>query len=424
MFKQRELFPKEKNNFTILAKHTTHSGGRGEYLHDWYAYLEGYSSEFVKSIYTSYMPNSKLILEPFAGVGTTPLSLAFYGVNSLYCEVNPVMRRIIAIKIKVAKLSTQEKKILSLSLKNLAENLCILVAAFKEDAELSHTYALAFKKSLFFSEDNYLNLLKIRALNDSIILKDPLIGEVLEIAVASKIIECSKLKRAGDLRFKTESELRNGIPNLIDRVKKHLIMMADDCEQCPPILAASQLLINNSKKLYTIGSVKADGLITSPPYLNGTNYFRNSKLELWYMRDIIDSTSLRKFRNDAITAGINDVIMNKNIKIHPSIKSIMKELDKNTYDVRIPKMVAGYFEEMSDFIKGASCHLILGARACIDIGDSTYAGVYIPTHKILSKIAEEYGFETIEIVKLRDRKSRDQSSLSQSLIVLEKIRNL
>ena len=30
-----------------LAKNATHAGGKGEILHDWYPYLEGFSSEFV-----------------------------------------------------------------------------------------------------------------------------------------------------------------------------------------------------------------------------------------------------------------------------------------------------------------------------------------------------------------------------------------
>jgi hypothetical protein len=53
---------------TIAENQVTHQGGRGEPFHDWYPYLEGFSSEFVKYILTKYMPNAKKIIEPFAGV--------------------------------------------------------------------------------------------------------------------------------------------------------------------------------------------------------------------------------------------------------------------------------------------------------------------------------------------------------------------
>lgn len=77
---------------TIAAAQVTHQGGRGEPFHDWYPYLEGFSSEFVKFVLTKYMPNAKKIIEPFAGTGTTPVALAALGIDCGYCEVNPAMR--------------------------------------------------------------------------------------------------------------------------------------------------------------------------------------------------------------------------------------------------------------------------------------------------------------------------------------------
>lgn len=420
MLQEQISFFDGRDNFFVSPKHTTHSGGKGEYLHDWYAYLEGYSSEFVRSVYSSYMPNSRLILEPFAGVGTTPLTLSLDGVNSVYCEVNPAMRRVINTKLTVAALPQNRKEILYSDLIKLSEELPNLVVKSKEDTELSQTYIQAFNDSEFFTEHAYSNVLRLRATNDKISRENPLLGSALQIAVISKLVECSKLKRAGDVRYKTKIELEKGIPDLIKSVQEHLILMANDCRRCPQSTGTSKLLASNAKKLCSIESVNADGLITSPPYLNGTNYFRNTKLELWYMRDIVDTSSLRGFRDEVVTSGINDVTKNKGNIIHASIEHIVKDLYENAYDKRISKMVSGYFEEMAYVLEGAAHHLTKGSIACIDIGDSIYAGIHVPTHEILSEIAKEYGFNTIEIVKLRERKSRDKSQLTQSLIVLEK----
>ena len=50
-----------------------------------------------------------------------------------------------------------------------------------------------------------------------------------------------------------------------------------------------------------------DCVITSPPYLNGTNYIRNTKLEL-KLNDFIDSEKdLPKYLSKGIIAGINNV---------------------------------------------------------------------------------------------------------------------
>ena len=60
---QQSLF-KEKNYYGTSA---THTGGKGEVFHDWYPYLEGFSSSFVSSVFEKYLSNAKKILDPFSG---------------------------------------------------------------------------------------------------------------------------------------------------------------------------------------------------------------------------------------------------------------------------------------------------------------------------------------------------------------------
>ncbi|MCW1719944.1 site-specific DNA-methyltransferase [Pseudoalteromonas sp. A3] len=404
----------------VAAKHVTHSGGKGEYLHDWFAYLEGYSSEFVRSVHQTYMPNSKTILEPFAGVGTTPLTLGIDSVNSLYCEVNPAMRRVINAKISVASLPPEKKKFLCSELLKLADELPKLVDVSLEDVVLHESYKNAFGKSKFFSEKTYNQVLKLRSLNNSLILTEPLLGKSFEIAVISRLLKCSLLKRAGDVRYKTEKELAKGVPELISSISEQLRLMAKDCLRCPQLLGNSSLFATNAKNIIELDHQPIDGVITSPPYLNGTNYFRNTKLELWYMGDILNNTSLRYFRDEVVTSGINDVTKNKGNSVHPFIDELVSELRDKAYDGRIAKMVSGYFDDMNKVFKGISKHLVNSGIACIDIGDSIYAGIHVPTHDILSEIASESGLHTLEIKRLRTRRSKDGTELAQSLIVLEK----
>ena len=50
---------------------------------------------------------------------------------------------------------------------------------------------------------------------------------------------------------------------------------------------------------------KIDFLITSPPYLNGTNYDRNTKLEMGFLEMIKTDMDLRELRTKMVIAGIN-----------------------------------------------------------------------------------------------------------------------
>ena len=65
------------------------------------------------------------------------------------------------------------------------------------------------------------------------------------------------------------------------------------------------LLCYNAKQVgNAVPPSKIDAVITSPPYLNGTNYFRNTKLELWFLKELTNKNSLRLFRDDALTSAI------------------------------------------------------------------------------------------------------------------------
>lgn len=409
-----------EKELSIAPKHVTHVGGKGEYLHDWYSYLEGYSSEFVRSMLQTYIPHASSILEPFAGVGTTPLTLGFQGVKTFYSEINPAMRKVIFSKLNAAALPKNKKAQLYEDIMTLSRDLPVLYLKYDADESLRRNYSLVFKSSVYFSDDMFTKLLKVRSLNHELMVKKPALGMALEIAVISRLILCSFLKRAGDVRFKTEKELLKGLPEFISSVQKQLVLLAEDCLRCPTSNAEAELVAHNAKQLHEIQPLHVDGVITSPPYLNGTNYFRNTKLELWYMGFLKTASCLRGFRDQVVTSGINDVTRNKGLIVHPAAREVVSELEANAYDSRISKMAAGYFEEMGLVFKGLSKHLKPGGIACIDIGDSLYGGVHVPTHQILSEIAKDSDFATLDILTLRERRSKAGAPLTQSLIVLER----
>ena len=91
-----------------------------------------------------------------------------------------------------------------------------------------------------------------------------------------------------------------------------------------------KFISNNAKKIDKKYNGKVDMIITSPPYINGTNYFRNTKLELWILDYIFCDSDSKKYRLEAITAGINnvtkDIIIKNSRKI---VRDIAKKYMKN-----------------------------------------------------------------------------------------------
>jgi DNA modification methylase len=403
---------------SIAPKHVTFQGGRGEPFHDWYPYLEGFSPEFVKHLVSDYMPKATLILEPFAGTGTTPVVLSSLGIDCGYCEVNPIMSMLVETKAEIGKLESKLLIELNMQIDELINLLEEKVSKSDPDPTLQKDYKSNFGSSLFFDENAYQQVLKLKTVNNEISAKNQLLGKLMTIAVMSKLVICSKLKRSGDVRYKTEKEMLKGIPSIIKETISQLKLIGNDCLNHLPLSGNITLLSPNSKHLPDL--IQADGVITSPPYLNGTNYFRNTKLELWYC-NVLAENSLRSFRDQAITSGINDVgNAQGRIIINSTVNNVVKMLSKNAYDMRIPRMVAGYFEDMKNVLERLKANCKVGAPICIDIGDSSYAKVHVPTHDILASIGEDIGLKHIETVKLRKRFSKDKTELSQSLIVLKK----
>jgi len=367
------------------------------------------------------MPNAKRIIDPFAGTGTSPLTLGCSGVVCGYCEVNPVMVHVIKTKVEALRLPRAKRAKVSERLLELSDSLCDITTKAHCADDLSMSYELCFGRSEFFADRTFEDILRLRSVCDAEIKRDALTGDLVALAVIANIVQCSLLKRSGDVRYKTEAELKKGIPPLLESVAEHLSRIARDLVFAPLLQTPPTLLAMDAKSLRSIPSFNAEGVITSPPYLNGTNYIRNTKLELWFLREIKDSDDLRGLRDRVVTSGICDVVVAKaNGDVHPILAPILRDLTRNAYDKRIPKMVASYFSDMREVLQGLWHHAISGATICVDIGDSRYGAVNVPTQEVLIAIAESVGFNLIEKLPLRERVSKDRSKLSQDILILRR----
>lgn len=405
----------------ISEKDVTHSGGRGETFHDWFPYLEGFSSQFVKDILDSRFSSSGSILEPFGGVGTTPLSLAQLGIATGYCEVNPFLCELIELKSKCLSLTQNSRGDIVTALNELVLSIGGRWDQLILDDELSKAYKAVFGTSAYFPDTNYLRILALKSIENS--LSEPLIRSFLRMAVATTLLPASNLRRAGDVRFKTEKELLVPTPNIIDLVIAKLKLFASDITSIrAQDFGSINLVCQNARELQGKQSAAFDGVITSPPYLNGTNYIRNTKLELWYLGYLTAKADLRSLRTEVVTSAINDVESHTGTRVIPEAKAIVDQITANCYDSRIPKMIAGYFEHMKEVAAGIYDSIKVGSPVCVDIGDSVYGGIHVATHEILRDvfIGERLVFED-EIV-LRTRFSNKGHRLSQRLLIFRKLK--
>lgn len=398
-----------KNNFDIP-------------IHRWYPYIEGYSINFVRSILNNYNSNI-VVYDPFNGSGTTTLTASTMGIKSYASEVNPFMRFIASTKVNVVKsiLENNEIFVLNKVFKNLCDKL--LDQNYRKEAIKKYkTINDCYIKKDFFDKNVLQDISYIKYLIKNIDNND--IKDIALLCLASITVEISNMIRAADLRKKTLKEKESSTNNTIDLFIQKFSNIISDIQSVKNIdFETTEFISDNAKSISEKYYNTVDLIITSPPYVNGTNYFRNTKLELWILDFISQETDLKTYREQAITAGINNVSTNNKIEPLDIVEPYAKQLDKLSTDKRIPKMIRAYFSDMNIVFNNFNLLLKNSGRIYFDIGDSEYYGVHIPVEDLIISIAENNSFKLAESKLLRKRHSKTGNTLSQKLLIFDKVGN-
>lgn len=403
----------------------TFRGGRGSPLHDWYPYLEGYSPAFVQTIIRRYAPDAQSVLDPFCGSGTTALVAASLARFGYYAEVNPVCRFVIEAKAHALSLEDDERDLAIHGLYQLAAHLPEQVDREAVSSDLAERLTAGLGSRAVFDHVTLQQVLRLRSLLDRIEVEDRQLGAFLTVAALRSLVPNSLMIRRGDLRFRTSSEISNHRPSFLEDVCSSLEMIASDLADVKKVPGEVRFVCSNARELSASIDGQIDAVVTSPPYLNGTNYFRNTKIELCFLGHLSNKSDLRRFRDQAITAGINDVTINKTREgeggqLPDLLFETLARLKPTAYDVRIPAMVQSYFQEMNVVAGNLAKVVRAGGVVAIDLGDSSYGGVHVPTDAILAEIMHGQGFDLHERIVLRTRQSRNGGRLSQTLQVFER----
>jgi hypothetical protein len=198
------------------------------------------------------------------------------------------------------------------------------------------------------------------------------------------------------------------------------------------------ILQGDSRQRRTFASIckrkSISAVICSPPYPTEHDYTRNSRLELAFLEEVLDLQSLRSIKKamirshtKGIYAGDDDGSWVKGNKLIDEVVAAIEPLvEGKSYGFAklYPKVVREYFGGMKKHLKNLKPFLSPGANCAYVVGDqSSYLQVPIPTATILSRIAEEVGFETVEVKHWRNRWSTTTSrEVHENILILKNVR--
>lgn len=354
-------------------------------VYNWFKYKEGFSRQLVFKLLLDWkISKDEIILDPFAGCGTTLLACKECGYKAVGLDILPVA-------IFVARVKLQDWPDLAL-LQNAIE------ALFDKKYR---------QPTLSFPKVAIIDKAFPKRVQDEILFYKECISEIekplqdfLMLGLISILEQVSYTSKDGQfLRI-----VKRNIPSVKKTLRQQLTKMLDDLYQQQHLLfkggkSKVEILEGDARepdlpKKYwgEIGAV-----ITSPPYLNRYDYSRTYSLELCTL--FVDQFSdLRNIRHSLLRSHIESrEHSGKEISL-PALDEILKNLKiKNLNNNRIPIMIKGYFEDMNLVIKQLVNYLRPGGLIALVVANARFEGELVPTDLILSELAENQGLKTESI---------------------------
>jgi len=406
----------QSSQLGVTFRESKHQGPHG-----WYPYVEGFSATYVRDALLRFDRIPRAVYDPFGGSGTTQLTAALLGVTSFFSEVNPFMSFVAETKVNSSAWAVRNPDVFR---KAATEFVAALdnTKLDKRGARLSlDAYNAAFPDRDFFEEVHLRRLLAAREAAIELTSLQSHTRNLLLLACAANVVHSSHMTRRADLRRRRDDEYKTRVVDVGGFISAAVTRMLDDLSKLPAELPLTQRVSEDARELDSQFSNAFDLAITSPPYLNGTNYFRNTKLELWFLDFIKSEAELSPLCQKAISAGINNVSKARSISTtFQFVEDVVANLEQCAGDQRIPLMVRQYFSDMYQVLQAVHRSLVPGCRFLLDIGDSKFYGVHVPTHTFLERLATQAGFQVESSHVLARRHSRDKSELVQVEYVLRK----
>ena len=418
--KRRELEERFEGRLAVnphlTRKIVSYQGNRRVPGFRWMKYKEGFSQALVESLLDEFRPAS--VLDPFSGIGTTPLIAAGRGLRATGIEIMPVG---VLVGNGIARAAN------GVSRETLEKSGAELLDAVKSRGKTPCKYAFRHVRitESAFPEETEAAIARARHFIANV--SDPAVRTLLDLACMTVLEDVSYTRKDGQyLRW----DYRSG-RTLRSRVDKGLILpfdqalgarlfeMLQDIEPLkqnygggyPDLITGSSLDL-----LRDLPEASFDMAITSPPYANRYDYTRTYALELaWLGYEQNDFLALRQsmlsatVENRSKREWLKEIyqddfeLLNNTFRmydeqgaIHEALTILRQHIDElgNRHVIRL---IEGYFLEMAVIIAELGRVLHPGGVVIMVNDNVQYHGEEIPVDMILSDFAEHSGFRCEKI---------------------------
>jgi len=398
-------------------------------VHRWFHLKEAFSADLVRQVVadTRLQNQSSLrVLDPFAGVATTAISLAnlaakrelrrvtFHGF-----ECNPFIHLAGAAKLRA--MQTPSKSFGRLARK-------VAAAAYLGRVEALPVPELAtFHNDKYFDGNDLELLLRLRAAIDLEASTGAKRRDLalVRLCLAATVEPISSLRRDGRaLRYVPTKERARPIKTFLAKAER---VEADMPVEGVPV--RGQMHLGDGRAMSgVLARPTFDLVMFSPPYPNNIDYTEVYKLEAWILGMYENASAFAAQRL-------------KTIHSHPSIKReadnadrnyvtdlvapILDAVPENRYALQRCAMISGYASDMAKTLESAWTRLRPGGALVYVVGNSFHGigdqGFIVASDLIIAEIARRQGFiiDRIDVAR-RLRRRHSASPLLRESVVFAK----
>jgi hypothetical protein len=401
-------------------------------VHDWYRSILGYSAEVVsQELDRLHIEKSQKILDPFCGSGTTLVECMKRGIGCVGIDANPASEFATRVKtdwsLKGATLAA-----LCENVKDLYSQAMRFRSSYRQDATYIYLESSGMLERGWMSPQPLQKAIAIKSCIRQLKTGREYADALMLALIAEVTYSASNVRFGPELYCGETIEDYDVLAGFCERVDG----MASDLDKVRGVnRGEAQVYLGDSRycsqTLRNGNSGPHAAVICSPPYPTEHDYTRNARLELVFLEHVLDRESLRKIKRTMIrshTKGIykldsDSKLVGGNRLVQKIVNTLRRKVrGKDHGFARLyPKVVEEYFGGMKRHLMSVKSVVAPMARCTYIVGDqSSYLRVHIPTADILSSIAEEEGFKTVEIRHWRKRWSTTTSrELDENILVLE-----
>ncbi len=357
------------------------------YTHNFFKYPCKFIPEIPRWAINTYLPNKNnaIILDPFAGSGTTLLEASLQNISSFGTEIDQVAKLVIKVKTtklqkeQITNITTITKKIINKINNNTIKETEILLPDINN---LKHWFTDDVLKQLGYI---YYSIQKI---------SDNDIKDFMLVAMASII---KKVSNADDISPKpyVSNKIKKTIPSVSKLYEDTIKRFIEAIKQLQSINMGKVELGGDATHI-PLKDNSVDLAVTSPPYINAFDYVRTMRLENLWLHLTNENDLLQSKKKYIGTESFSSKDEEKDLEILNDSELLKQYYSKIlNIDKKRALVVKKFFDEMKKNLQEVYRVLKKDSKYIIVIGNCCIRKINIDSWKVLEDISRVVGFTYI-----------------------------